>query len=99
MRGRSVIGAGREPYNVGHAVLRNLLAHEFAGPVYPVNRSSDHVAGVRAVAAVEQIEQLPQAIWLAGEAAAIQRLRRHFFEVRGLSRAVVNARGYWKHTV
>lgn len=55
--------------------------------------------GAALAAAVEQIERLPQAIWLAGEAAAIQRLRRHFFEVRGLSRAVVNARGYWKHTV
>ena len=32
---------------------------------------------------------LPPAIWLAGEAAAIQRLRRHLFDVRGLSRAAV----------
>jgi hypothetical protein len=31
-------------------VLRNLLLHEFAGPVYPVNRRAEHVAGVRAYA-------------------------------------------------
>jgi NADPH-dependent ferric siderophore reductase len=50
------------------------------------------------VTSVERIDELPPAIWLAGEAAAIQRLRRHLFDVRGLSRAAVTARGYWKHS-
>jgi NADPH-dependent ferric siderophore reductase len=36
-------------------------------------------------------------VWVAGEAAAVQRIRRHLFEDRGLSRARVSARGYWKH--
>ena len=45
---------------------------------------------------IEQADVLPDAIWLAGEAAAIQRLRRHLFDVRGFSRANVIARGYWK---
>ena len=36
-------------------------------------------------------------VWAAGEAAAMQRLRRHLFEERGLSRSQVVARGYWKH--
>ena len=49
-RSVAVIGAGRERGSVGHAVLRNLLAHEFDGPVYPVNPQADHVAGVPAVA-------------------------------------------------
>ena len=36
-RSVAVVGAGRERTGVGHAVLRNLLAHDFNGPVYPVN--------------------------------------------------------------
>jgi len=36
-------------------------------------------------------------VWVAGEAAAVQRIRRHLFEVRGVSRTQVSARGYWKH--
>ncbi len=36
-------------------------------------------------------------VWVAGEAAAIQRVRRHLFEERGVVRAYVTARGYWKH--
>jgi NADPH-dependent ferric siderophore reductase len=36
-------------------------------------------------------------VWAAGEAAAVQRIRRHLFEDRGLPRAQAAVRGYWKH--
>jgi NADPH-dependent ferric siderophore reductase len=36
-------------------------------------------------------------VWMAGEAAAVQRIRRHLFEDRGLARAQASVRGYWKH--
>jgi NADPH-dependent ferric siderophore reductase len=36
-------------------------------------------------------------VWAAGEAAAVQRIRRHLFDDRGLSRAQTSVRGYWKH--
>ena len=55
-RSVAVIGAGRERHGVGHAVLRNLLLHDFNGVVYPVNPQADHVGGVRAAAAVGDIE-------------------------------------------
>jgi NADPH-dependent ferric siderophore reductase len=36
-------------------------------------------------------------VWVAGEAAAVQRIRRHLFDERGLARAEATVRGYWKH--
>jgi NADPH-dependent ferric siderophore reductase len=36
-------------------------------------------------------------VWVAGEAAAVQGIRRHLFEDRGLPRAHTAVRGYWKH--
>jgi NADPH-dependent ferric siderophore reductase len=36
-------------------------------------------------------------VWAAGEAAAMQRIRRHLFETRGLPRTRTTIRGYWKH--
>jgi NADPH-dependent ferric siderophore reductase len=36
-------------------------------------------------------------VWAAGEAAAVQRIRRHLFDDRGLARAQTSVRGYWKH--
>jgi NADPH-dependent ferric siderophore reductase len=36
-------------------------------------------------------------VWAAGEAAAVQRIRRHLFEERSMARAHTTVRGYWKH--
>ncbi len=46
-------------------------------------RASDLVAGTK--------------VWVAGEAAGVQRIRRHLFDERGLPRAQATVRGYWKH--
>ncbi|UBU10922.1 bifunctional acetate--CoA ligase family protein/GNAT family N-acetyltransferase [Nonomuraea gerenzanensis] len=52
----AVIGASREPGGVGQTVLRNLLAADFTGPVYPVHREVRAVAGVRAYPSVSEID-------------------------------------------
>jgi NADPH-dependent ferric siderophore reductase len=50
------------------------------------------------VAAVRSADLVPGTrTWVAGEAAAVQRVRRHLFEERGLGRATATVRGYWKH--
>lgn len=36
-------------------------------------------------------------VWVAGEAAAVQRIRKHLFDERGLPRSQCTVRGYWKH--
>ncbi|MEV4394319.1 bifunctional GNAT family N-acetyltransferase/acetate--CoA ligase family protein [Nonomuraea sp. NPDC049607] len=52
----AVIGASREPGGVGQTVLRNLLAADFTGPVFPVHRQVRAVAGVRAYPSVTAID-------------------------------------------
>ena len=50
------------------------------------------------VAAVAGADVAPGAkVWVAGEAAAVQRIRRHLFQDRGVSRGDATVRGYWKH--
>jgi NADPH-dependent ferric siderophore reductase len=50
------------------------------------------------VAAVRGADLAPETrAWVAGEAAAVQRIRRLFFEERGLPRGHATVRGYWKH--
>ena len=53
--------------------------------------------GAALVDAVERAD-LPDGtrVWAAGEAAAMQRIRRHLFEGRGLPRPRCVVRGYWK---
>jgi NADPH-dependent ferric siderophore reductase len=36
-------------------------------------------------------------VWAAGEAASMQRIRRHLFGTLGVPRAHATIRGYWKH--
>ena len=36
-------------------------------------------------------------VWAAGEAAAMQRIRRFLFDERALPRSRTVIRGYWKH--
>ena len=48
------------------------------------------------IAVITGLDRLPDAVWVAGEAAAVQRLRTHLFDERGRSRTSVTARGYWK---
>ncbi|MDA8290066.1 MAG: GNAT family N-acetyltransferase [Actinomycetota bacterium] len=44
----AVVGAGRAPGGVGHAIVRGLLAGDFAGTVFPVNPHARSVCGVLA---------------------------------------------------
>jgi NADPH-dependent ferric siderophore reductase len=50
------------------------------------------------VAAVTEAQIAPDTrVWVAGEAAGVQRIRRHLFEERGWPRSQASVRGYWKH--
>ena len=51
----AVVGASREAGTAGHEVFRSLLAHEFQGPVYPVNPAATHVGSVRAYGDVRDV--------------------------------------------
>lgn len=51
----AVVGASPRPGSIGGELFRNILRADFAGAAYPVNRSEEPVAGVRAYAAVAQI--------------------------------------------
>nr|MDQ3579166.1 GNAT family N-acetyltransferase [Actinomycetota bacterium] len=61
-RSVAVIGASTDPTKVGYAVLGNLLAADFTGPVFPVNPEHTSVRGVRAYPTVLDI---PDAVDLA----------------------------------
>jgi NADPH-dependent ferric siderophore reductase len=56
------------------------------------------VPGELLVEAVSGADLAPEAkVWVAGEAAAVWRVRKHLFEDRGLRRNQAAVRGYWKH--
>ena len=72
-------------------------------PVHPgaTLTAAEPVPGRPGAALVDLVVQQPDLgtavrVWAAGEAAAVQRIRRHLFEDRGLPRSQAVVRGYWK---
>jgi len=72
-RSIAVIGAGRSPDNIGHAVLRNLVEGGFAGPVHPVNPHAAEIAGLAAYRSVSDIPvEVDLAVIAVPAAAAVE---------------------------
>jgi acetyl coenzyme A synthetase (ADP forming)-like protein len=77
----AVIGASRRHGSIGGELFRNILEADFRGAVYPVNRSGEPVAGVRAYASIADIPDpvelavlcVPAARVLDAAATALQR--------------------------
>ncbi|HEU0247480.1 MAG TPA: GNAT family N-acetyltransferase [Gaiellaceae bacterium] len=53
----AVIGASRRRGSIGGELFRNILAGDFVGAVYPVNRDGEPVAGVRAYRSIGEIPE------------------------------------------
>jgi acetate---CoA ligase (ADP-forming) len=51
----AVVGASPRPGSIGGELFRNVVRGEFRGAAFPVNRSGDSVAGVRAYPSVAEI--------------------------------------------
>jgi NADPH-dependent ferric siderophore reductase len=83
---------------VAHADGRLALAAHPGATVEWCDLPSGAPPGDALGAAVRDVD-LPEGarVWAAGEAAAVQRIRRHLFDDRGLARAQTSVRGYWKH--
>ncbi len=71
-RSIAVIGASDRPGSIGRALVRNLLAGGFDGPVYPVNPASAHVSSVPAY---ESVLSIPDDVHLAVVAVPAHEVR------------------------
>ena len=61
-RSLGVVGASRRRGSIGGELFRNVLAADFEGAAYPVNRDGEPVGGVKAY---RSIEELPEPVDLA----------------------------------
>ena len=92
-RAIAVIGAGRSPHGIGHAVLEGLSAGGFTGPVYPVNPNATEVAGVPAYPSVSAIGRPVDLAIVAVPAAAVLDAIVHCGQF-GVRAAVVLSSGF-----
>lgn len=58
----AVVGASRDRHSVGGVVFHHLLIGGFQGPVYPVNRTADHVQSVTAYDSLTACPSVPELV-------------------------------------
>jgi acetyltransferase len=51
----AIVGASNNPFSIGHIVMKNLLDHNFKGPIYPINPKSKSIKSFRAYASISEI--------------------------------------------
>lgn len=56
----AVVGASRRPGSVGAAVMANLVAGGFTGPILPVNRRAATIEGLPAYASLHEVPETPE---------------------------------------
>jgi acyl-CoA synthetase (NDP forming)/RimJ/RimL family protein N-acetyltransferase len=84
----AVLGATNAPRKVGHAIMRNLLAAGFEGPILPVNPNRPSVCGVLAYPDVEHLPITPSLAIIATPADTVPGLLEKLAD-RGTRAAVV----------
>lgn len=69
--GIAVVGAGRRPGSVGHAVLRNLLDGGYTGRLVAVNPHAEEIAGVPCRPSVAELTEVPDLAVVCVPAASV----------------------------
>ncbi len=54
-RSVAIIGASSNPLSIGHIVLKNLLDHNFQGPIYPINPKTKFIKSFRCYPSITDV--------------------------------------------
>jgi acetyl coenzyme A synthetase (ADP forming)-like protein len=90
-QGVAVIGASRQPGSIGAAVVQNLIAYGYRGPLYPVNPSATEIEGIRAFPSVLAIPGDVELAVLTVPAAVVSKVARECAEKRVRGLVVISA--------
>ncbi|MCC5869968.1 MAG: CoA-binding protein, partial [Gammaproteobacteria bacterium] len=92
-RSIAVFGASEREHSVGAAVLRNLLAGEFTGAIYPVNPKHRIVQGKRSYRDADALPETPSLAVICTPAATIPGIIEAL-GARGTRAAIVISAGF-----
>jgi acyl-CoA synthetase (NDP forming)/GNAT superfamily N-acetyltransferase len=67
----AIIGASRKPSGVGHAILRNIIAAGFAGPIYVISRHATSIEDVPCLPSVAALPHPPDVVVIAVPAPGV----------------------------
>ena len=88
----AVVGASPRETSPGRAILRQLGAAGFPGPVHLINPHYDQIEGVRAVKSIAELPLVPDLIVIAAPSAAVPSIVEAASE-RGIGGAIIITSG------
>ncbi len=72
----AVIGASKTPGKAGHEILKNLLANEYEGKIYPVNPVEKEIMGLKSFPSLKEIkEKIDLAVFIVPAEKTLEPLR------------------------
>ena len=92
-RSVAVIGASGTPGKAGNEILKNIIANEYAGKVYPINPTENEIMGMKTFRSVKDV---PYAIDLAVFIIPAEKTLKPFLECaeKKIPAAVISSGGY-----
>lgn len=72
----AIIGASKTPGKAGYEILKNLVANEYRGKIYPVNPAEEEIMGLKSFSSVKEIkEKIDLAIFIVPAERTLEPLR------------------------
>ena len=75
-RSVAIVGASRRPGSIGAAVMANLVAGGFTGPIFPVNPHAETIEGLHAYASLRELPEAPELAVIAVPAGRVVAVAR-----------------------
>ena len=92
-RSVAIVGASRRPGSIGAAVMANLVAGGFTGPIYPINPNATTIEGLPAYASLRDVPAVPELAVVGVPAAQVVEVA-HDCAAVGVGALVVLSAGF-----
>jgi acetyltransferase len=92
-RAVAVIGASQNPYSIGNIVIRNLAAHGFKGPIFPINPKGGHIRSFKVYKSVLEVPDEIDLVNISVNYRLVPRVIQECGE-KGVKFAIVHTAGF-----
>jgi len=92
-RAVAVIGASNNPFSIGNIVIRNLAAHRFKGPIFPINPKSPEIRCFKAFKSVLEVPDEIDLVNISVKHSLVPTVLKECGE-KGIKFAIVHTAGF-----
>ena len=92
-RGIAVIGASNNPFSIGNIVIRNLAAHQYKGPIFPINPKAVSIRSFKCFKSVLEVPDPIDLVNISIKHSLVPHVLKECGE-KGIKFAIVHTAGF-----